>query len=141
MERRQFCAASPSLVDPYSNVSLSLVAVSFQRNPRPSKIGCSVSMKTSARDRSSPSARQRSQKPRTRSFSGSPVRPWLTSQFIRCSRGVGAISCYAAYYGATKDMRGCKGAVRLDACCVADANAKQQGNTGCRCGQGRQEKG
>ena len=41
-------AASPSLVEPYSKLSLSLVSVSFQRKPRPSKTGCSVSMKTSA---------------------------------------------------------------------------------------------
>jgi len=37
-------------------------------------------MKTRPRDRSRPPARQRSQKPRTRSFSGAPVRPWLVSQ-------------------------------------------------------------
>ena len=79
-------------VGPYSKLSLSLVSVSFQRNPRPSKIGCSVSMKTSPRDRSRPSARQRSQKPRTRSFSARPVRPWLTSQFISLRRGARSIS-------------------------------------------------
>ena len=40
---------------------------------------------------SRPSARQRSQKPRIRSFSGRPVRPWLTSQFIRRRRGVSSM--------------------------------------------------
>src|SRR5258708_2507748 len=102
MERRQFCAASPSLVERYSNMSLSLVSVSFQRNPRPSKIGCRVSMKTLGREISRPPARQRSQKPRIRSFSGKPVRPWLTSQFIRRRRGVNSMSHYGAQSRATK---------------------------------------
>jgi len=72
-----------------------------QRNPRPSKIGCSVSMKTIARDKSRPLARQRSQKPRTRSFSGRPVRPWLTSQFISCNRGATSMTllCRAITFG------------------------------------------
>src|SRR3974390_2806599 len=104
-ERRQFCAASPALVDPYSKLSLSLVSVSFQRTPRPSKIGCSVSMKTMARDSSRPSERQRSQKPRRRSFSGKPVRPWLTSQFIRRWRGSRSIRHYAAQRRAAKGRR------------------------------------
>src|ERR1700722_3246777 len=91
VERRQFFAASPSPVDPYSKLSLSLVSVSFQRNPRPSKIGCRVSMKTRPRDTSRPAARQRSQKPRTRSFSDAPVRPWLVSQFIRFRRGANSM--------------------------------------------------
>ena len=43
-----------------------------------------------------PSAQQRSQKPRIKSFSGRPVRPWLTSQFIRRRRGVSSICYYAA---------------------------------------------
>ncbi len=105
VERRQFSAGAPSLVDPYSKISLSSISVSFQRNPRPSKIGCSVSMKTSPRDRSRPPALQRSQKPRTRSFSGKPVRPWLTSQFINRSRGVKSISYYAAQSRGMKDQQ------------------------------------
>src|ERR1700730_4962685 len=102
MERRQFCAEAPSLVDPYSKASLSLVSVSFQRNPRPSKIGCSVSMKTRPRDSSRPCARQRSQKPRTRSCSARPVRPWLTSQFVSRNRSVKSIGYYAAQSCVTK---------------------------------------
>src|SRR6266699_3573120 len=43
-------------------------------------------MKTRPRDRWRPPSRQRSQKPRIRSVSGRPVRPWLTSQFIRSRR-------------------------------------------------------
>ena len=43
-----------SLVEPYSKLSLSLVSVSVQRKPRPSNTGCSVSMKTSPRDSSTP---------------------------------------------------------------------------------------
>src|SRR6516162_10399895 len=113
-ERRQFCAASPALVEPYSKLSLSLVSVSFQRNPRPSKIGCSVSMKTMARDSSRPSARQRSQKPRMRSFSDKPVRPWLTSQFIRRKRGSRSIRHYAAQQRAAKGRRGFLGLLPRD---------------------------
>lgn len=53
-------------------------------------------MRTSPRDRSRPPDRQRSQKPRRRSFSGEPVRPWLTSQFVSCCRDVRSMGHYAA---------------------------------------------
>src|ERR1700753_2857504 len=42
-----------------------------------------------------PFANQRSQNPRTRSFSAAPARPWLTTQFIRFRRDVASIRYYA----------------------------------------------
>jgi len=86
-ERRQFPAASPSLVGPYSKLSLSLVSLSFQRNPRPRKSMQCIDEDEAARQLETLRAAALAEAA-NQIVLGVPVKPWLTSQFISCSRGV-----------------------------------------------------
>src|SRR5580698_10952636 len=63
-------------------------------------------MKARPRDISRPSARQRSQKPRSRSLLAAPDRPCLTSQSITFNRGANSIRYYAARSQSAKAAAG-----------------------------------